>query len=299
MAGKWMNRFFYGQAGKGDYRRENLPTTRWQLFVEMLGVRFSALVRLNLIYMVSWLPAMLVLLRGVMNLLSLMMNAQPMEDVQAALLGTLWQLAPCVAVTGPATAGISYVTRNWARDEHAFPWTDFKDAVKANWKQSLAVSAITGMIWPLAYLGWLFYGQLMQQQALMLLPRVLLAVAAAIWSLAVMYMHPMIVSYQMPLKTVVRNALLLAVGRLPASVGIRLVLLVPALLALGATWWASPFLVSMALLLYYVFIGFGLSHFITASYTNAVFDRFINSRIEGASVNRGLRPEHKERGTEE
>ena len=27
----------------------------------------------------------------------------------------------------------------------------------------------------------------------------------------------------------------------------------------------------------------------TASYTNAVFDRFINPRIEGAKVNQGLR----------
>ena len=35
-------------------------------------------------------------------------------------------------------------------------------------------------------------------------------------------------------------------------------------------------------------LGFGLSRFVTASYTNAVFDRFINSRIEGAVVNRGL-----------
>ena len=40
---------------------------------------------------------------------------------------------------------------------------------------------------------------------------------------------------------------------------------------------------------YYMLIGFALSRFVTASYTNAVFDRFINSRIEGAKVNQGLR----------
>ena len=38
-------------------------------------------------------------------------------------------------------------------------------------------------------------------------------------------------------------------------------------------------------------IGFSLSRFIYASYTNAVFDRFINARIEGAAVNRGLSQE--------
>ena len=35
-------------------------------------------------------------------------------------------------------------------------------------------------------------------------------------------------------------------------------------------------------------IGFGLSRFITASYTNAVFDKYINPRIEGAKVNQGI-----------
>ena len=36
------------------------------------------------------------------------------------------------------------------------------------------------------------------------------------------------------------------------------------------------------------------SRFITASYTNAVFDRFMNSRIEGAKVNQGLRKNEDE-----
>ena len=39
---------------------------------------------------------------------------------------------------------------------------------------------------------------------------------------------------------------------------------------------------------YYALIGFALSRFVTASYTNAVFDRYINPRIEGAKVNQGI-----------
>ena len=48
--------------------------------------------------------------------------------------------------------------------------------------------------------------------------------------------------------------------------------------------------------LYYILIGFALSRFVTASYTNAVFDRFINPNIEGAKVNQGL---HKDEDDEE
>ena len=66
MFGKMMNRFYYGKSGKGDYTKEDLPTTRWQLFWEMLRVRFASLFKLNLLYMIAWIPAIIVIGRGVM-----------------------------------------------------------------------------------------------------------------------------------------------------------------------------------------------------------------------------------------
>ena len=68
MFGKLMNNFYYGKSGKGDYRKEDLPKNRWQLFWEMLRIRFSALIRLNLMYVVVWLPAMAVLMIAAENL---------------------------------------------------------------------------------------------------------------------------------------------------------------------------------------------------------------------------------------
>ena len=45
---------------------------------------------------------------------------------------------------------------------------------------------------------------------------------------------------------------------------------------------------------YYILLGFALSRFVGASYTNGVFDRMINVRIEGAQVGRGLYHEEDE-----
>ena len=45
MFGKMMNNFYYGKSGKGDFRKEDLPKNRWQLFWEMLRVRFASLCR--------------------------------------------------------------------------------------------------------------------------------------------------------------------------------------------------------------------------------------------------------------
>ena len=330
MFGKLMNNYYYGKSGKGDFRKEDLPENRWELFWDTLRTRLSALVRLNLMYMIVWLPTMIVLLMTFMDSMSNLNTIMAAQDgtLKAALVEegggrgkrrhlyggadrpagggghrriisellyrTLLILIPCIAITGPATAGVSYVTRNWARDEHAFIWSDFKDAVKENWKQGLVISLITSLMPLLAYMGWQFYGGMAATQPFMVIPQVLVIMVAIIWSLGVTYMYPLMVTYELKLKDVLRNGLLLGVARLPMSMGIRLLHCVPLLLAALLAYIWNPIYAALILVGYYVLIGFSLSRFVTASYTNAVFDRFLNSRIEGAKVNQGLRQDSDE-----
>ena len=298
MFGKMMNNFYYGKSGKGDFNKEDLPTNRWQLFWEMLRVRFSALIRLNLMYVVAWLPTMIVLMIGAMSLLTGMAteDGQVVDNVlelaQSILFSTLVLLIPCVTITGIVTPGVAYVTRNWSRDEHAFIWSDFKDAVKENWKQGLVLSLVTSLVPLIVYTCWNFYGSLAStQSAVMIVPQVLVLMVGVIWYLALTYMHPLIVSYKLKLKDVLRNGVLLAIARLPMSVGIRLLHCLPMVIGAGLVYFVSSIYGILGLFAYYLIIGFSLSRFVTASYTNAVFDRFINSKIEGAVVNRGLNTE--------
>lgn len=346
MFGKFMNNYYYGKSGKGDYNPEDLPTTRWQLFWEMLRTRLSALCRMNLFYVLPWLPTIIVLVMLFNNTMSVMnqpymvdeallqINAgtvladgsvqvtaedgtttqtyspeeiavlrefdaipdeelavQQVDYIKSQLLWTLILLVPCIFITGPWTAGVSYVTRNWARDEHAFMWSDCLDAMKENWKGSLVISGITSVVPLLAYLCWVFYGDLAADNLIMIVPQMLTLMVAIIWCLAVTYTYPMLVTYKMSVKTVIRNSLIIAVGRLPMSVGVRLLHCVPALLCVVLMFVINSIYVPLALLAYYALIGFTFSRFVTASYTNAQFDKFINSRIEGAKVNRGLAEE--------
>lgn len=338
MFGRFMNNYYYGKSGKGDFRKEDLPQNRRQLFLDTLKTRLSGLCRINLMYMLIFLPAMIVMMFFFTNIISNTSNLMIMEENDYAsyaemvkengqevavteeqynelrnsginagdlmdneLFRMLVWLIPCLAITGPFTAGLSYVTRNWARDEHAFIWSDFKDAVKENWKQALVLSAITSIL-PLAgYVGWKFYGNLSAQNVIMIVPQVLVVLVVIIWSISITYMHPLTVTYDLKMKDVIRNGLLLGVARLPFSVGIRLLHCVPALITVAAVWFFGLDVMLALVLLsgYYMIIGFGLSRFITASYTNAVFDRFINSRIEGAKVNQGLREKEEDEADED
>ena len=363
MFGRMMNNYYYGKSGKGDFRKDDMPETRMQLFWDTLRTRLSGLCRLNLIYMLIWLPAAIVLLLNVSNLWNRvqteaaiseyeyaeyaeMLQSRNLElsiteeeynqlreslqernriyndanyeaylerigsegepltreqfqaiqtsgatELQNGLFRLLLILFPCIAITGPFTAGLSYVTRNWARDEHAFIWSDFRDAVKANWKIPLLLSTITGALPMLVYQGWMTYGRMASQNMILVVPQMLVLLVGILWALCITYMHPLTVTYDLKFSAVLRNGILLGIARLPFSVGIRLLHCVPLLIAFAAVWFfgLDPMLGLLLLCGYYMVIGFSLSRFVTASYTNAVFDRFINPRIEGAKVNQGLR----------
>ena len=306
-----MNSYYYGKSGKGDYTPDDLPKNRWQLFMEMLRTRMSGLCRMNLMYFVAWLPAMIAIALCVVSLIMTLAGTVQVDETGAVIdaidqtalreamqtsndmiFVTLLILIPCIAITGPFTAGLSYVTRNWARDEHAFPWADYKDAIKANWKQGLLVSTITGCVPFLVYICWRFYGDMAVGNAAWVIPQMLILMLGILWSLAVTYMYPMMVTYQMNFRTIIRNSFILAVGRLPGSVGIRLLHCVPTVLFTVIFLLTLQPWVLMLLFAYYLIFGFAFSRFITASFTNAVFDKYINSRIEGAQVNRGLSQEN-------
>ena len=340
MFGKMMNSYYYGKSGKGDFQKDDLPHNRWQLFWAMLRVRLSALCRLNLMVIVVYIPLMGVLLvNGLrcVQALSMAVNYQQSVEqgtelgeeytdeilaifqkepygvngvfdlgaysrdiVQYTLFHTLLWLIPCILITGPVEAGLAYVCRNWARDEHAFLWSDFKDAVKDNWKQALGISAITSVIPILVYMCWQFYGAMAENGVLYVVPQMMILVLGILWMLAQLYAYPLMVSYQMTFMQLIKNSVVMGIGRLPQSIGIRLLTLLPALICLSLFIFTGVGMYGVLVLGgYYILIGIALHRFIIASYTNAVFDRFINSRMEGVKINRGLAEDDDEDEEEE
>ncbi len=348
MFGRMMNNFYYGKSGKGDFKKDDLPKNRMQLFFEMLRIRFSALFRLNLMTIAVYIPLIYFVavtvsyfLQGIMTQANLQQIVEQagvtlqqdmareeyvrlatesltaaevsadeinfffafdLRDFTATLLFRLViYLIPCIAITGPVETGLAYVTRNWSRDEHAFIWSDFKDAVKANWKQGLGVSVITSLIPITVYICWNFYSSMATSQGgFFIVPQMLVVVLAIIWVLGTIYMYPMIVTYDVKFGTLIRNSVMLGIGRLPQNVGIRLLSLIPAMIAAALLLTTSIGMYAlMVLLLYYVLIGNALDRFVIASWTNAVFDRFINAHMEGVQINRGLSTDEDEEDEED
>ena len=291
-----MNNYFYGKQGKGDFTIENLPQNRRQLFGEVLKVRWSAMFGVNLLYMIIWIPAIIWTFLNVVTLYSMLTveTGIDMDGVSSLIATYLLLMVPCVTITGPFNAGVTYVLRNWARDEHSFVLSDFKDAVKANWKQSLVVALIDGAIPFLMYTCWRFYGGLLSQSSLYLLPTALVLLVTVVWSLASMLAYPMLITYDLKLKDVIRNSVLLSLAKLPFSVLIKLATLVLPAAAFGLMLLIPSIqmhIVMVVVLLYLLFLV-AFNKLITVSYANWLCETYLNPRIEGARTNIGLRPEN-------
>lgn len=362
--GRFMNRYLYGKAGQGDFKKSDLPTTRWQLFWQMLRIRLNGLTRLNLMTCLAFIPLIAVLFSFTIKILYYTSNlsqylesnqiisydeqgnatvdAQATEvygaevegirsslegkevsalylefnliysrflmNIDAFRLGGFWEgftssmlllLLPCIMITGPVQAGMAHICRNWARDEHAFIWSDFKDAVKENWKQGLGISTLTGLlVFFIPTALWYYWGMGQGADASLLwyIPIGILLCLSLIWFLGLAFFYPVMVGYNVTFRQLVKNGLSLAAARLPMVFGIRLLNALPIIIGyLVMRNFPNTFMYVLLILSgYYLLFGNAFARFCHASYANGVFDKYINSKIPGTTVNRGLNTETDE-----
>lgn len=99
-----------------------------------------------------------------------------------------------------------------------------------------------------------------------------------------MHSFSLIATYELSFKQVVRNSFLLSLGLIVQNIAILALAFSPVLLVLlfkGGT-------LSGLLLGILLFLGIALGFLAWTIYSQWVFDRFINPKIEGAIVNRGI-----------
>lgn len=269
---------FTGKSNRPDFTLDMMPKNRFELFFEMLKLNLFNLLKVNLMYFVFWIPFWI---WTWMNL-NVLLTYESVEAFTADgyLMVYAMGAALCVMITGPAKCALKYITRNYARDEHVWLWSDFIGALKQNWKQGLGLSVVNGLFLFLFVYGVSFYSGMASATGsyVYLFLQVLLVVLGVMFLLMNLYAWPMMITYDLKFTQILRNSLVLAIGRLPQSVLFGLITLIP--LVISAFW--LPFL------FWYFIIGYALAAFVNCSYTNAAFDRFFNTRIEGAEVGRGM-----------
>lgn len=129
-----------------------------------------------------------------------------------------------IVTLGLAQAGLTYICRSAARDQHCFPSDDFFDTIKKNWKQALASGIIDIIVF--AILGFdIFYAYSAMADNMTFMNQAyfgLSVVLALIYWFSTFYRPFMIITFKMKLSKIFKNSFIFAMSSLGTNLVIAL-----------------------------------------------------------------------------
>ena len=304
----FITRLLEGKEKSEEYARSTLPTNRWQLFWDIFKGNFGKIVKVNLLILVFFIPLLLVIIaNGFMNdyygttypfgaNLGIGYPAFSQLQGQAEMLTYRTEISIMLGIlvtsiiASVGLAGGMYVIRNMVWTEGIFVANDFWKGVKLNFKNALQTAVFFCLVLFLCktminMANWQFTrGDIDKWQKIWLQVSqgtsylfITVALMMSLWMIALG------VNYKLSFLKLFRNAFLMSVGTLPQTVFFGLLALLPfGIFMLGG----SLFTVIGVCLV--IFIAFAYALLVWLDFAQWVFDKFINPKIEGAKVGRGI-----------
>ena len=133
------------------------------------------------------------------------------------LLNLMWLVACLPLVTiFPSTAAMFGVVRDWVRGKEDALVGTFVTRFRENFWQSLLVGTLWAVTGTALFLDFLVANQLSFWVGVVL--KSALVLASSLYALGLVFLFPVMVHYEADWKTVIKNSLLLSIGRLPTIV---------------------------------------------------------------------------------
>lgn len=301
-------RMLEGKERSEEYARSTLPTNRWQLFWDIFKGNFGKIVRVNLLIVLFFIPLFaVIILRNVIDtsngitypfganlgvgypavgtIKGLSETLHTRADLSMFLL-----LAISSFIFSVGLSGGMYVVRNMVWTEGIFVSNDFWKGVKLNYKNALQASLFYTLI--LTFCNFvidmtdvsLVVGEISKWQSVWFkISRVVSIGLIALATCMAYWMIALGVNYKNSFFQLLKNSFLMTIGMFPQTVFFIALSLLPFLLfAIGQG-------LAMILAIFVVLL-FALAYILLVwlDFAQWAFDKFINPKIEGAKVGRGI-----------
>lgn len=303
-----ITRLLEGKEKSEEYARSTLPTNRWALFWDIFKGNFGKIVKVNLLTLLFFIPMIVVIV-----VYSMLVEAQGVTYPFSANLGVGYPAVPaqqglsemimlqnnfmlfvglalCSVIAAVGLAGGMYVVRNMVWTEGIFVSNDFWRGIKLNYKNALQAALffcvfllLSGSLICFADFS-LAVGSLSKWQKVFLtISKVMSYILIVLAAFMSFWMISLGVNYKLKFFTMVKNSFLMTIGTLPQTVFFVVCALLPfALLLIPNTFFL--------IIAIFVLLLFGLAWalLVWLDFSQWVFDKYINPKIEGAKVGRGI-----------
>ena len=199
------------------------------LFGQLLWRKLWKYMKLSMLYFIVCLPTMAIV--TIFGMLAFSGQAAAHPEEASGWFNSSLMLAMFSAVFfagSPARAGFTYILRNFVRQEHAWLWSDFWGRTKQNLKQAFAVYFIDLFInfCLIVALNFYYTKLISSADTIYVVMTVLFLVATVFYAIMHDYIWTMMVTIDLNLKNIYKNALLfsiLGLGKNVLSILLRLV----------------------------------------------------------------------------
>ena len=211
-------KYDYNKEGPGVDKNE-APDNAFVRFFKVIWTKFGQLVILNIVY--------------------------------------LFACAPIVTI-GPATAGLTYVLRNFSQGKPVFFMSDFLEKCKDHFKTAFFVTIIDALVAVLIYLSFMFWSDPSINIPSFFRPLALVVTFLVAYLLVCMnlYIFPMMVSFDLPLGKLIKNSLILSMYKIWQNLAMILFALAIAVLCFILGLLAVPVILTLVFSLICLFNNF-------------------------------------------
>lgn len=308
-------RLTMGRDDNPDFTVEKLPGTRWAVFKDVMGQRFGALVKINLLMLLFALPAIFWLFLNSIGKLSASsyinytgnfgMGYPFVSD--AVLSGQLynWQmdffsslvLIPLIVLASIGLAGGFHTIKMLVWGEGISVFQTFFKGIKANIVPFTLSALFLGLGFFFVRINISSYGVIDMNKILATITYVMSIIIFVLLVFMALFLFTQAVTYKLKMRGLIKNSFLFAIGMLVQNIFFVGITAIPLLLI---SMFGMQF--AMFMMLFYAIIGLSLTVLIWTIYAHYVYDKFLNDKIEGAIKDRGVyrrSQEDKERARKE
>jgi len=175
---------------------------RFFLFFELFFRKFWKMVQLNLVFSVFCIPA-------AAALVYLLSNWSRAGVAGMAVMLVIF-LAACFPI-GPAMSGVAYILRNYANERPVFMLSDFWDAFKSNFKQSLVIFYLDMIVTGVSSVSFVWYFTNAGMSWAMMLPLALCIMIEIILMFMRFYTYLMVVTVDLSTRNIIKNAAIFSI----------------------------------------------------------------------------------------
>ena len=190
------------------------------VFFGVLQRKFGRFISLNLLYFLTGLPTLIMM--GCIGLTLLYFHSGRAATSNMFLPLMLIMIPLIGILSGPATMGVTYVLRNFAREQHAWIMGDMFEKASKNYLQGLIIGVINSCLAFLLTFAYLYYGYFSTGTMAMTPMNYIILLLGIILASLRSYIYPMAVSYKLSIKDLYRYSLALVIMKFPQNLILQL-----------------------------------------------------------------------------